>query len=97
MRDEVESLRQMIIEVAAESIDELLEKYFADEELTIEEIYEGLNVGVKERKIAPLFTGAANYGLGIMLLMNSIKISFLLQLNVNRSLNVQTLIRVKRL
>lgn len=73
MRDEVESLRQMIIEVAAESIDELLEKYFADEELTIEEIYEGLNVGVKERKIAPLFTGAANYGLGIMLLMNSIK------------------------
>ena len=72
-RDEIESLRQMIIEVAAESIDELLEKYFADEELTIEEIYEGLNVGVKERKIAPLFTGAANYGLGIMLLMNSIK------------------------
>ena len=51
----------------------MLEKYFADEELTIEEIYEGLNVGVKERKIAPLFTGAANHGLGIMLLMNSIK------------------------
>jgi len=73
MIDEVEELRTMIVEVAAESIDELLEKYFADEELTIQEIYEGLNVGVKNKTISPLFTGAASQGLGIMLLMNSIK------------------------
>lgn len=73
MVDEVEHLREMIVEVAAESIDELLEKYFADEELTIKEIYEGLNVGVRNKTISPLFTGAASQGLGIMLLMNSIK------------------------
>lgn len=73
MVDEVEHLREMIVEVAAESIDELLEKYFSDEELTVQEIYEGLNVGVRNKTISPLFTGAASQGLGIMLLMNSIK------------------------
>ena len=72
MVDEVEDLRQMIVEVAAESIDELLEKFFEDIELTVEEIYEGLKVGIKNKTIAPVFTGAANQGLGIMLLMNSI-------------------------
>ncbi len=73
MTVEVEHLRKMIVEVAAESIDELLDKYFADEELTIEEIYRGLEVGLLNKTIAPLFTGAASQGLGIMLFMNSVK------------------------
>ena len=37
--DQVEVLRSMIVEVAAESDDELMEKFFNDIELTEEEIY----------------------------------------------------------
>ncbi|MBQ8733908.1 MAG: GTP-binding protein, partial [Anaerotignum sp.] len=40
-KDQVELLRSMVIEVAAESSEELMEKFFNDEELTEEEIYDG--------------------------------------------------------
>lgn len=70
--EEVEELRSMIVEVAAESNDELLEKYFNDEELTLEEIYEGLKVGIANHTIAPVICGSATLGYGIKLLMSTI-------------------------
>ena len=44
-KEEVETLRAWVVEVAAESDDDLLEKFFNDEELTLEEIYLGLKKG----------------------------------------------------
>ena len=71
-KDQVEVLRSMLIEVAAESSEELMEKFFNDEELTEEEIYDGLQVGIANHSIAPVMCGSATLGYGVKLLMNTI-------------------------
>ena len=71
-KDQVEVLRSMLIEVAAESSEELMEKFFNDEELTEEEIYGGLQVGIANHSIAPVMCGSATLGYGVKLLMNTI-------------------------
>ena len=70
--DEVEVLRSMLVEVAAESSEELMEKFFNDIALTEEEIYDGLLVGIENRSIAPVMCGSATLGYGVKLLMNTI-------------------------
>ena len=72
MIDLVEELRAMIVEVAAESDDELMEKYFNNEELTYEEIYYGIKQGIMDGLISPVICGAAPMGYGVKLMMNSI-------------------------
>ena len=71
-KDQVEVLRSMLIEVAAESSEELMEKFYNDEELTEEEIYDGLQVGIANHSIAPVMCGSATLGYGVKLLMNTI-------------------------
>ena len=71
-KDEVEVLRSMLIEVAAESSDELMEKFFNDIELTEEEIYDGLSYGIENHTIAPVMCGSATLGYGVKLLLNTI-------------------------
>ncbi len=71
-KDEVEVLRSMLIEVAAESSDELMEKFFNDIELTEEEIYDGLLAGISSHSIAPVMCGSATLGYGVKLLLNTI-------------------------
>ncbi len=70
--EEVETLRAWVVEVAAESDDDLLEKFFNDEELTLEEIYLGLKKGIRNHSIAPVIFGSAMMGYGIRLLMSTI-------------------------
>lgn len=70
--DQVEVLRSMIVEVAAESSDELMEKFFNDVELTEEEIYDGLLYGIANHTIAPVLCGSATLGEGVRLLMNTV-------------------------
>ena len=72
MSGEVESLRNMLIEAAAEADDELLEKFFNDEELTEEEIYKGLNEGINQGLVAPVLCGAVNLHYGTKVLMDTI-------------------------
>ncbi len=83
MADQVEELRAAVVEVAAESDDALLEKYFNDEELTYEEIYAGLKQGIMNKSIAPVMCGAATIGYGIKLLLNTI-VKFLPPSNISR-------------
>lgn len=83
MVETVEELRQMIVEVAAESDDALLEKFFNDEELTEEEIYKGLTQGIMNHSIAPVMCGAATLGYGVKLMMNTI-VKFIPPSNVSR-------------
>ena len=71
-KDQVEVLRSMLVEVAAESSEELMEKFFNDEELTEEEIYDGLLAGISNHSIAPVMCGSATLGYGVKLLMNTI-------------------------
>lgn len=70
--DQVEVLRSMIVEVAAESNDDLMEKFFNDIELTEEEIYDGLLHGIANHTVAPVLCGSATLGEGVRLLMNTL-------------------------
>ena len=70
--DQVEKPRAMVIEVAAESSEELMEKFFNDEELTEEEIYDGLQAGITSLSVAPVLCGSATLGYGVKLMMNTI-------------------------
>ena len=67
----VEEARKQLIENAAESKDELVEKYLAEGELTSEEIVGGLTVGTRERKIVPVLCGSAVNNIGISSLLDA--------------------------
>ncbi|RKX84163.1 MAG: elongation factor G [Spirochaetes bacterium] len=62
---QAEENRQKLIETAAEGDDALIEKYFDEGTLSVEEIVEGLKKGLKQNKVVPVFAGAANLGSGI--------------------------------
>ncbi len=72
MQDEVEELRNSLIEFIAESDDELIEKYLEGEELTKEELTHGLQVGIRERRFVPVFAGCASRNIGVHPLLDMI-------------------------
>lgn len=76
MADEIEEFRIQTIEYAAEGDDELMMKYFDGEELTEAEIAHGLQNGLKERKIVPVFCGSAAENVGVRSLLNDISEAF---------------------
>ncbi|MDP6778266.1 MAG: elongation factor G, partial [Candidatus Latescibacteria bacterium] len=70
LADQVEAAREQIIEAAAESEDELTEKYLEEGELTEEEIQRGIKVGLLNRTLFPLFCGDASRNIGADLLLD---------------------------
>lgn len=70
-KEKVLSLHNMIMEQVAVADDALLEKFFAGETLTMEEIHRGLRQGVLNGDFAPVLVGSAmnNIGLHTMLSM----------------------------
>ncbi len=70
--DRVEELRQELIEVVAGSDEELLEKYFEGEELTIEEIKRGLYASVISGEAVPVMVGSATKDIGSLTLLHMI-------------------------
>ena len=71
--EQVASLRDKIVEAAAESDDELLEKYLEGETLEPGEILQGLKKGVASQSVTPVLCGAATKNIGIQPLMNMLK------------------------
>ena len=69
LKDKASSIREAIIENAAENDETLMEKYFEGEELTKEDIVKGLREGILEGDVIPVFVGAAapNYGVSLLL------------------------------
>lgn len=72
MKDEIAPVREMILEAVAETSEELMEKYFMEEEFTLEEIQNALHDGILEGDIVPVLCGSAITNTGIQVLMNSI-------------------------
>jgi elongation factor G len=66
MADEIEAANLMLIEAAAETSDELIEKYFAEETLSIEEARQGMRAAAKnaELKTVPVFVTSATHNIG---------------------------------
>ena len=72
MADEVEELRISTMETAAEGDDELITKYLEGEELTEEEVRQGLKAAMLTGEVVPVFCGAATENLGIIPLMDAL-------------------------
>ncbi len=70
--DRVEELRASLIEYAAESDDELLEKFLEEGELTPEEIVRGLKRGILEGRFVPVSCGSVARLIGIQPLLDLI-------------------------
>lgn len=65
MADAAEEARFELVEVAAEGDDELLMKYFDDEELTPEEILQGLKEAMRRGTATPVFFSAPEPGIAV--------------------------------
>lgn len=72
MDDEIEPIREMILEAVAESDEELMEKYFEGEEFTLEETQSALHKGVIDGSIVPVLIGSGINNTGVQVLLNSI-------------------------
>ncbi len=70
--DQALDARQQLIEAAAEMDDDLLTKYLDGEELTNEEIKQGLLTGVGQAKLFPVMCGSAYRNIGIAQLLDSV-------------------------
>lgn len=67
-----EALHRALIEVAAEGDEALMEKYFENDTLSLDEIREGIRKGLVNRGVFPVFCGAAKHGVGVHRLMDFI-------------------------
>ncbi len=65
--------RDMINDAIAETDDELMEKYFAGEEFTQDEIKKAVKAGIRSGSISPILCGSAQTGEGIALLLEVIE------------------------
>jgi elongation factor G len=65
MEDEVEEAKIRLLEAIAESDDTLLEKYLEGEELTTEEMFEGIRKGIADGLIIPVLATSAEKMIGV--------------------------------
>lgn len=72
-KEAIVDIRESMMEVVAESSEELLEKYFSDEDFTTEEIAIGIRTAVAEGDLVPVFLGSAEKNIGIDYLLSVIK------------------------
>ena len=66
-----EEYREALVEVAAESDDELIEKFF-EGELSEEEIQNGLQTGITENQFVPVLCGSSLKNIGVQQLLDTI-------------------------
>jgi elongation factor G len=72
LADAVEEARTTLIEAAAEGSDELMEKYFAEETLSEDEILRGLKARIAKGDLVPVLCGSAGMNVGVLPLMKAI-------------------------
>lgn len=67
---EAENIKESLMELIAESDDELLEKYFSGEELTNEDIQKGITLGIQNGDIIPVVCGSTINNIGTVEILN---------------------------
>lgn len=72
LKELVEEYRVKLVEAVAESDDGLMEKYLEGEELTNEEIKQGLRVGTISGAIVPVLCGSAFKNKGVQLMLDAV-------------------------
>ncbi len=63
-KEEALTVKESLMELIAETDDEILDKYFSGEELTAEEIQKGLTVGMQRGDIIPVICGSTVNNIG---------------------------------
>ncbi len=71
LADEIANCRNFLCEAVAETSDELMERYFAGEEFTEDEMRVALKKGVKDGSIVPVYSGSAINNMGVRFLSNA--------------------------
>ena len=71
-KDEVEQIRAELVEKAAETDDALMEKYFEEGDLSVEEIKAGIRKATIEMKLVPVFCGSSHKNKGVQNLLDGI-------------------------
>lgn len=70
--EKAEKLHRSLIENAAEGDEALMEKYFETDNLDLNEVRHGIQMGMITRSIFPVFCGASKHGIGVHRLMDFI-------------------------
>ncbi len=71
-KDKAEELHLALVENAAEGDEALMEKYFENDTLTLEEMREGVRLGLISRSIFPVMCSSAKHGIGATRIMDFI-------------------------
>lgn len=69
---ELDDMRSMLLEAIASTDEELMEKYFAGEEFTVEEMLSGLSIGVKMGDICPVYCGIQQTGDAVPMMVDNL-------------------------
>jgi elongation factor G len=70
--DQCNSLREQMVEAAAEASEELMDKYLEEGDLSIEEIREGIRARTLVNEIVPAFCGSAFKNKGVQAMLDAV-------------------------
>ena len=70
--EEIDNMRSMLLEAIATTDEALMEKYFAGEEFTTEEMINGLSIGVKNGDICPVYSGVQQSGDAVPIMVDNL-------------------------
>ncbi|MBR6533576.1 MAG: elongation factor G [Clostridia bacterium] len=70
--EEIDNMRSMLLEAIATTDEELMEKYFAGEEFTTEEMLQGMAIGVKSGDICPVYSGVQQNGDAVSMMVDNL-------------------------
>ncbi len=72
LQDKAQEWRQMMLEKASEYDDVLMEKYLADEAISVEDIERGIRKGTLARECFPVLCGSALKNIGVQRLLDAV-------------------------
>ncbi|MCD8089021.1 MAG: elongation factor G [Clostridiales bacterium] len=72
LEDDVEEARSLVMEAVAETSEELMEKFFEEEEFTEDEIYGGIKTGILDGSVTPVLCASATKEIGTYVLLRQI-------------------------
>lgn len=72
MLEDAKKWRESMVEAAAEASEELMEKYLGGEELTIEEIRQGIRIRTLKNEIVPVLCGSAFKNKGVQAMLDAV-------------------------
>jgi len=71
LKDKVDALRLELVEKVAEQDEALMEKYFGEGDLSVEEIKKGLRIGVCKNELYPVVCGSALQNIGVQMVIDA--------------------------